>query len=156
MPRTQIHRLADLDPEAKRATCRHCGPVDVQLKRGSKGPYWRCAEAVRADRRAWHNANQDKSAEHRRRHHLLSRYGLTVEGYLALSEKQGGVCLICHQPEEGNLSLAVDHDHDCCPGERTCGQCIRGLLCNRCNNGLGYFRHDTALLEQAAAYLTRA
>jgi hypothetical protein len=33
----------------------------------------------------------------------------------------------------------VDHDHTCCPTrERTCGQCIRGLLCGACNTHLGY------------------
>jgi hypothetical protein len=49
--------------------------------------------------------------------------------------------------------LAVDHDHNCCPSKKTCGKCIRGLLCMDCNRGLGYFRDDTARLDRAISYL---
>lgn len=48
----------------------------------------------------------------------------------------------------------VDHDHACCAGAKTCGKCIRGLLCRRCNCGLGSFRDNPDLLGKALAYLT--
>lgn len=60
--------------------------------------------------------------------------------------EQGGVCGICKQPEtvrKGKLSgeavrfLAVDHDHRCCPGKKSCGRCIRKLLCLSCNIAVG-------------------
>lgn len=41
--------------------------------------------------------------------------------------------------------MSVDHDH-------TSGK-VRGLLCGRCNAGVGYFRDDPALMEQAAIYI---
>jgi hypothetical protein len=50
-------------------------------------------------------------------------------------------CIICG---DGG-SLVVDHDHR----ENT----IRGILCNRCNKGLGLFRDDPDLLEYARIYL---
>jgi hypothetical protein len=50
----------------------------------------------------------------------------------------------------------IDHDHACCPGENSCGQCVRALLCIYCNTGIGYFKDEPERLEQAAAYLRDA
>jgi hypothetical protein len=52
-------------------------------------------------------------------------------------------------------SLAVDHDHTCCSGEITCGKCVRGLLCVRCNTVLGLLRDDPEILRAAIAYLEK-
>lgn len=69
-----------------------------------------------------------------------------------LYDKQAGRCDICGDPLGlRNLTGAVpssaklDHDHDS-------GQ-VRGVLCHRCNLGLGHFRHDPSQLRAAAAYL---
>lgn len=70
----------------------------------------------------------------RRRYKLASLYGLTEETYGVLLAEQGGKCYICQcLPESVNRLFAVDHDHRCCPGIKTCGTCIRGLLCSPCN-----------------------
>ena len=61
------------------------------------------------------------------------RYKLRQEDYDRLVLKQNGLCAICHQAKK----LFVDHDHQCCSTQRTCGKCIRGLLCISCNNILG-------------------
>ena len=58
---------------------------------------------------------------------------------------QGGGCAICGRPPRDDISLHVDHDH------RT--GALRGLTCFRCNNALGDFGDDAALIEKAAAYL---
>ncbi len=63
--------------------------------------------------------------------------------------KQG--CAICGTTER---RLVVDHDHSCCPGPKSCGECVRGALCGTCNTGLGSFRDDPANLEAAIGYLT--
>src|SRR5579864_5081802 len=68
---------------------------------------------------------------------LKRNFNLTLEGYNALLVSQGGLCSICKQPPEDNEHLCVDHDHTCCPGDKSCGQCIRGLICQHCNKGLG-------------------
>lgn len=54
---------------------------------------------------------------------------------------QGELCAMCEAPmlPKGKepLSMVVDHAHGCCPGDRSCGKCVRGLLHNRCNLILG-------------------
>lgn len=97
-----------------------------------------------------------------RRDKLRRFYDIDVETYDSLLESQGGVCASCGQPETslsrtGEIKfLAVDHDHSCCPGQKTCGQCIRGLLCSRCNLVLGLVEDDKTLLIDAVLYLRRS
>lgn len=85
----------------------------------------------------------------------LGKYGLNRATYEALRARQGGGCAICGGQSTDGPSLHVDHDHSCCPGSRTCGKCIRGLLCNGCNIAIGYMRDDPARLRAAADYLDR-
>jgi hypothetical protein len=66
---------------------------------------------------------------------------------------QDNKCAICNKMEtrfnSKNKELAklcVDHDPE--TGK------VRALLCYSCNLGLGLFREDAALVEQAYKYLT--
>jgi ribosomal protein S20 len=69
-------------------------------------------------------------------------YGLSEEEYEAMLEACGGMCQICEKrPVE-----AVDHCHD--TGK------VRGLLCGRCNMGLGHFYDDVEALKKAIKYLS--
>ena len=81
---------------------------------------------------------------------LLRRYGLGSGEFEKLLAKQNGVCAICKLPagKESNGLLHVDHCH------RT-GQ-VRGLLCIKCNTGIGKLGDDAARLITAAQYLTFA
>ena len=94
-----------------------------------------------------------------RRWVLHTRYRMTPEGLEALRAKQGGLCAICRQAEgdkyaDGRLKdFSIDHDHTCCPGERSCGRCVRGLLCRKCNVGIGNLRETPAILRAAADYI---
>lgn len=90
-----------------------------------------------------------------RKYRLAEHYGMTVEDYDRLLVKQSGKCAICDTPPADDGVLRVDHDHRCCPGDKTCGKCVRGLLCDRCNRGLGYFRDDKQSLRTAIAYIER-
>lgn len=81
----------------------------------------------------------------------VKRYGITPEEYGQMVLDRGGRCDICGEVPE--KSLHIDHDHSCCPGRNACGQCIRGLLCSRCNLALGGFRDNPELLRIAALYL---
>ena len=61
--------------------------------------------------------------------------------HAVILDRQDGRCAICREPAAGDLALAEDHDH--------ATGAIRGLLCSRCNNGLGSFRDDPELLRSA-------
>jgi hypothetical protein len=90
--------------------------------------------------------------EYAHRRILWINYCLTLEQYNEMLGKQGGVCAMCQAPpEELDRSLCVDHDHTCCSGPKTCGKCIRGLLCVSCNVFLGKFERAGGA---AFAYLT--
>ena len=76
---------------------------------------------------------------------MKTRYGVTPEQYKKMLDNQGHKCYIC---KEGNKrSLVVDHCH--------LTSKVRGLLCDRCNLGLGKFRDSPMLVERALKYLRR-
>lgn len=72
-----------------------------------------------------------------------SRTGVTAEEFDRMLREQRGVCAICNLPSA--KTLHVDHCH-------TTGA-VRGLLCDLCNRGLGYFHDDPHRLRVAADYL---
>lgn len=82
---------------------------------------------------------------------LWDAYRMKPTDYLSLLERQGGRCAACS--ETSNETLHVDHDHSCCPGERTCGRCVRGLLCQRCNTTLGHAKDSVETLQNLVRYL---
>lgn len=100
-------------------------------------------------------ANPERTRRHREleklhgntRRAVLKRHGLTPEQHETLLESQSGVCAVCKSCCPSGRSLAVDHCHDT-------GR-VRGLLCIRCNHGLGNFRDNLELLNAAAMYLQR-
>lgn len=76
----------------------------------------------------------------------LKKYGLAVEDFNELFVEQDGKCAICgiHQSEL-KQSLGIDHCHKT--------NKIRGLLCNKCNRGIGYLGDDVENLRMAILYL---
>lgn len=83
---------------------------------------------------------------------LKKKYKITLEEYNEMLKKQKGVCAICENPETAInkktgqiIDLAVDHNH--LTGEN------RGLLCNSCNRGLGYFKDNVKYLNNAKKYI---
>jgi hypothetical protein len=77
----------------------------------------------------------------------LQRRNLTVEEYEQMLAAQNGVCAICERKCTKFKRLSVDHDH--------LTQIIRGLLCDRCNNGLARFLDNIQLLKAAIRYLEK-
>jgi len=93
--------------------------------------------------------------ESRRKYIYKSRYGITPEQYDEMLESQDYCCAICGTNQsELTKRMSVDHDHNCCPGLFTCGQCLRGLLCSNCNLALGGFKDKESILKSALIYLS--
>lgn len=88
---------------------------------------------------------------------IKKRFNLSLEEYNIISldfwEKQKGCCAICglqassynKHPKEDKTTLHLDHCHK--TGK------IRGLLCTRCNKGLGSFSDNSDNLIKASIYL---
>lgn len=74
----------------------------------------------------------------------LYKYNITPDEYLRMVDEQRGRCAICHELPS-KRALAVDHDHET--------NKVRGLLCIKCNTGLGLFNNNIRLLAQALVYL---
>lgn len=68
--------------------------------------------------------------------------------YDAMLESQGGVCACCGEKPSADKRLAVDHDH-------ATGR-VRGLLCTRCNFGIGCARDSVGTLRLWVAYLEKS
>jgi hypothetical protein len=88
---------------------------------------------------------QEQNAPHMRKY----LYGLSDAEVLALWEEQGRKCIICQEPIPLQNRHLAPIDLDPATGE------VRGMLCARCNWGLGSFRDNQTLLQAAIKYLRR-
>lgn len=111
-----------------------------------------CKECNRISSKKWYRqSDKNKQSNQSRKYLLKSKYGLTLDEYNNLLEKQNGVCAICKKPEtqcsykEKIDSLRVDHCHTT--------NIIRGLLCSKCNLGISQFDDKMSLLMSAMEYL---
>lgn len=96
-----------------------------------------------------------------RRCHVDAQHGLMPDRRREFLDQQNGHCAICdfvftlHGAADRRTTYQVDHDHSCCPGSYSCGDCIRGLVCAKCNTGLGNFRENEQFLANAIRYVQR-
>jgi hypothetical protein len=97
----------------------------------------------------WQNyceENKDSRAAASRKHY----YGITKEEFDSKMTAQNSECAICHKPF---VRPSLDHDHACCPGKKSCGKCIRGILCQGCNTIIGLAQDSVVILSNAIKYL---
>lgn len=130
--------------------CKEAKPLeDFANQKSSKDgkQYW-CRACNTITRTEWARANKKKTQGHTRYH----KYRLREEDFIDLIEKQSGLCAICE--EEFTGTPYVDHDHSCCDSVPTCGNCVRGLLCSRCNTFVGYIEKKN-VTDKAVEYLSK-
>lgn len=93
------------------------------------------------------------------RHYMIfTKYGLTKPAFDKMLADQKYRCANdgCGATAPGGQGeWHIDHDHACCDGYKSCGECIRGLLCSRCNLMLGYARDNADVLVGAINYLRK-
>jgi hypothetical protein len=96
------------------------------------------------------NSHKNRTPEKARKSSLERDFGITLEDFKEILIRQRGVCAICGNPEtstyKGKLrNLSVDHNHKT--------NHLRGLLCDDCNKGLGFFWDNIERLRSAIQYL---
>lgn len=169
--------MTALDQLPTTLTCRMCGdtkPLDQFVKQpnckngrrprckrchAAKERQWRLdnpEESLRRERARDRTKDYEKGLEWKRRYyaspkgriallrgHLKHQYGMTLEEFRAMADRQEQRCLLCKQKPS---RLVVDHCH-------STGR-IRGLLCDKCNTGLGFFGDDVEQFRRAIEYLS--
>lgn len=129
-------------------------------KRKPDGLRNQCNSCIAANTRRYYAGHAEEIAEQKRgynqdnrqiiRARLLKKaYGVTPEEFAVMFGQQNGRCKICGLEMtlagHSRLSCCVDHNH-------VSGK-VRGLLCLKCNAGLGSFLDSSRILRQAATYL---
>lgn len=113
--------------------------MDKKEKRANY--YLHNKEKAVAQGSAWYRANKEKTLARSR----LRLTGVTQEQYDEAHLKQKGVCSICSCVCSTGKKLSADHCH-------TTGV-FRGLLCGKCNKGLGLFNDNLTFMGKAMTYL---
>lgn len=98
----------------------------------------------------WYWRNRDREILRMRWNATKRKYGLDEAGYYGLLTSQDDACAICGSSDPGRTNgyFFIDHDH--------ATRAIRGLLCHRCNVGLGMLADDPERLRAAASYIEKA
>jgi len=106
-------------------------------------------KAIKNRQRAkiWNKKNVEKRRIIVQKHGYKKRYGLSLEQKQALVDGQNSKCAICNNDLKGTHDVCVDHCH-------TTG-IIRGILCRKCNLGIGHLNDSIENLKSAQKYLEK-
>ena len=136
--------------------CCKCGEEKDQSefhkrKSAKDGLQYHCKSCQRKYVKAHYANNTDYylAKAKRNRKPAFQRHGLTVDQYQAMIDFNGAMCSICQVA----MATVIDHDHECCPKDKSCGKCVRGILCKQCNWMLGNANDKVETLERAVQYL---
>jgi hypothetical protein len=129
-------------PLKNKIVCKVCHNKETleRYHRKIKDPEWRAKrklQTVKAEKK--YREQGKKTAAQRKR-----RYGIDKEAWDAMYLEQQGCCKICGKAVASN-SIHTDHCHKT--------GTVRGLLCQKCNMGIGMLNDNPTVLRNAAEYL---
>lgn len=132
--------------------CKKRKPIEkfYNFRNSKDGKQCRCKVCDGITRSKYQHKYKDRLSRLSRNRNLKARFGITLQEYDEILKSQKGRCAICSskapKTTSNNVrSFSVDHDHK--TGK------IRGLLCSKCNRGLGMFNDSLTLLNKAVRYL---
>lgn len=130
--------------DGKTSQCQSC-MKNRQNAKYVNDPEWRAQDNANS-RAWWADKENSKAGKQRRKEKYPDRVangrifwksgGLTLDGYFNWLTGQDDACGICGTLDPGTRGgewFAIDHDHGCCDSQNSCGKCVRGIICNRCN-----------------------
>lgn len=129
-------------------TCTKCGndTPDIEMAWRDKSKEilssW-CKRCQAETKRAAYK--KPEVAQQARMYQLRRKYGVGIDSQMQMLSNQQGRCPVCLKPFENLSQVRVDHDH--ANGK------VRALLCHPCNIGLGWFKDNPEVLDNAAAFL---
>lgn len=124
--------------------CKRCNQENIHYVLKSGKPYSWCKLCVNAYNLKQYHKHKPAHQARMVKANLKRKYNLDIDTYKQMLANQHNQCLICW---EELVLTALDHCHKT-------GR-VRGILCSKCNSGLGMFRDNPDLLQAAAAYLVQ-
>lgn len=119
-----------------RGDCKSCNKIKVSKWVDSN------LERKLKNNKIWKNRNPENARDN----YLKRTYGITLDQYNELLEKQNHSCAVCKRHyTEFKVNLAVEHDHKT--------KEIQGLCCTHCNRNLIGKIRNPELFRNAAHYL---
>lgn len=132
---------------------RKIGSVALTQSERNKRFYSNHRDSTLARNKAYYPAYYEKNGDSIRNKRRNARHGINQEWFDAKLEQQNHCCALCGNPFE--KTPHIDHNHKCCPAQKSCDKCRRDLLCDDCNLGLGRFKDDPEILARGIQYLKK-
>ena len=131
--------------------CKQSKQIDMFAK-GSKykdGRRGTCKKCHSEYMTKYYKDNPDKLRTPGKKETNWKRHHITQEKYTSLLRMYDGKCHAC----KTNIATNIDHDHQCCNKIRSCGKCVRGLLCHQCNSALGLLGDSRQKIKNLLEYI---
>ena len=128
--------------------------ISNKLKQKCKRGHVFTTENTRITKNGWRlcrKCRKEIRNKCRKDDYLWSRYRMRKPQLDEMLYQQKHCCYVCSKKPN---KLQIDHDHKCCKGQKSCGKCIRALLCLQCNAILGLANDSTDLLQKLAVYVS--